>query len=284
MNYIYIDSKTELRSYLSNLAENKCSILALDTEANMHMYAYGVQLCLIQVYDGKNTIIIDPFKIDNRTLQVLFENRDILKVMYDAASDMFLLKNGNSIDIKSILDLRPGIELLNYDKKDLHSVIATELGVLLEGKKKYHRYNWLRRPITKEALEYSINDVRYLIQLKDIVLKKLYMNNLFDSFILQNLRIQNRDYLANPKDAYKKVKGFYGLKDEERTLFQKLFMLRDQYARKLNMPSHNVIGNNTLLNIAKNAETINEIRFPKRFSPNLGGEIKQALRNILKAV
>ena len=284
MNYIFIDSTAELRSYLSNLTENKCSILALDTEANMHRYAYGVQLCLIQVFDGKDSVIIDPFKIDNGTLKILFENRDILKVMYDAASDMFLLKNGNNIDIKSILDLRPGIELLNYDKKDLHSVIATELGVLLEGKKKYHRYNWLRRPISKEALEYSINDVRYLIQLKDIVLKKLYMNNLFDSFILQNLRIQNRDYLHNPRDGYKKVKGFFGLKDEERTLFQKLFMLRDQYAKKLNMPSHNVIGNNTLLNIAKNAETINEIRFPKRFSPNLRGEIKQALRNILKAV
>ena len=284
MNYIYIDSKTELRSYLSNLTENKCSILALDTEANMHRYAYGVQLCLIQVFDGKDSVIIDPFKIDNGTLKILFENRDILKVMYDAASDMFLLKNGNNIDIKSILDLRPGIELLNYDKKDLHSVIATDLGVLLEGKKKYHRYNWLRRPISKEALEYSINDVRYLIQLKDIVLKKLYMNNLFDSFILQSLRIQNRDYFDNPRDGYKKVKGFFGLKDEERTLFQKLFMLRDQYAKKLNMPSHNVIGNNTLLNIAKNAETINEIRFPKRFSPNLRGEIKQALRNILKAV
>ncbi len=284
MNYIYIDSKTELRSYLSNLTDNKCSILALDTEANMHRYAYGVQLCLIQVFDGKDSVIIDPFKIDNGTLKILFENRDILKVMYDAASDMFLLKNGNNIDIKSILDLRPGIELLNYDKKDLHSVIATELGVLLEGKKKYHRYNWLRRPISKEALEYSINDVRYLIQLKDIVLKKLYMNNLFDSFILQSLRIQNRDYFDNPRDGYKKVKYFSGLKDEERTLFQKLFMLRDQYAKKLNMPSHNVIGNNTLLNIAKNAETINEIRFPKRFSPNLRGEIKQALRNILKAV
>lgn len=284
MNYIFIDSKTELRSYLSNLTANKCSILALDTEANMHRYAYGVQLCLIQVFDGKYSVIIDPFKIDNGTLKILFENRDILKVMYDAASDMFLLKNGNNIDIKSILDLRPGIELLNYDKKDLYSVIATELGVLLEGKKKYHRYNWLRRPISKEALEYSINDVRYLIQLKDIVLKKLYMKNLFDSFILQNLRIQNRDYLDNPRDGYKKVKGFSGLKYEERTLFQKLFMLRDQYAKKLNMPSHNIISNNTLLHITKSAGAINEIRFPKRFSPKLRGEINQALRNILEAV
>jgi len=281
MNYLFIDNRNQLRSYLNNLKENKHHILALDTEANMHRYAYGVQLCLIQIFDGINSVIIDPFKIDNQTLKILFENRDVLKIMYDAPNDISLLKNANNIDLKSIIDLRPGVELLNYDRKDLHSVIYTELGVPLSDKKKYHRYNWLRRPISDEALDYAVNDVIYLFKLKDIILKRLYENNLFDSFILRNLRIQNRDYFNEPMDNYKKIKGFHSLKDEEKALFQRLWTLREKFARQCNMPSHNVIGNNTLLNIAKNVVTINEIRFPKRFNANLKREITQQLEKTL---
>ena len=54
--------------------------------------------------------------------------------MYDASSDLSLLKNTDNMEIKSILDLRPAVELLDYDKKDLHSVIAVELGIFLEQK------------------------------------------------------------------------------------------------------------------------------------------------------
>ncbi len=281
MDFIYIDSTTRLHAYLSRLVENKTSIIALDTEANMHRYAYGIQLCLIQIFDGKDTVIIDPFQIDNRTLRAIFENRDILKVMYDAGSDIFLLKNASNIDIKSILDLRPGVELLNYAKKDLYSVLAEELGLSLVKKKKYQGYNWLRRPISGEALDYAANDVRYLFQLKENILKRLAGNNLLDSFMISNLRIQNKDYFDNPADRYRKVKGFSGLKHEEKTLFRRLFLLREKYASKLNMPAHNVIGNNALLSITRDAEAINGIHFPGRFSPELKEEITQALRKIV---
>ena len=126
-NYITIKNKAELRSYLDDFEEKKQYILALDIEAESFLHAYGERLCLIQIFDGVNEIIIDPFKIDNATLKIFFENRNILKVMYGASSDLSLLKNTSNMDIKSILDLRPAADLLNYDSKDLHSVIALEL-------------------------------------------------------------------------------------------------------------------------------------------------------------
>ena len=87
--------------------------------------------------------------------------------MYDASSNSSLLKNTYNIDIKSVLDLRPAVELLNFDKQDLHSVIAIELGITLTKKLKFQRYNWMKRPIDKEAIDYAINDVIYLFRLKD---------------------------------------------------------------------------------------------------------------------
>ena len=102
--------------------------------------------------------------------------------MYDAGSDLSLLKNSANIEIKSILDLRPAAELLNYEKKDLHSVIVFELGIFLEKKKKYQQYNWINRPVSEQAIHYALNDVMHLLALKDIILAKLCAKNCLSPF------------------------------------------------------------------------------------------------------
>ncbi|MFC1968246.1 hypothetical protein ACFLVX_02500 [Chloroflexota bacterium] len=282
MNFNYIEDKAELRSYLKNFEDSKQYIMALDIEAESNLHAYGEKLCLIQVFDGINKIIIDPFKIDNYDLKLLFENRNFLKVMYDASGDLSLLKNANNIDIKSILDLRPAVELLNYDKQDLHSVIASELGVLLENKKKYQRNNWTLRPISEQALDYATNDVIYLLRLKDILLRKLYESKLLDSFLLKNLRIQNKDHTRNPEHRYRNIKGYNSLQSEEKALFRQVVDIREKYAKACNMPAHNVINRTDLFNITKDAKHINEISFPKKFSTALIDHILHDLRMVIE--
>jgi ribonuclease D len=104
MNYIKIKNKAKLRSYLKKFDNKEQYVIALDIEAESNLHVYGEKLCLTQIFDGINSIIIDPFKIDNDSLKLLFENPKILKVMYDAGSDLSLLKNAHNLEIKSILD------------------------------------------------------------------------------------------------------------------------------------------------------------------------------------
>lgn len=282
-NYTLITTGSDLQKYLDDLLEAKQIVIALDTEANNHLYAYGQQLCLIQIYDGTNSIIVDPYNIDDETLRNLFENRDILKIMYDAPNDISLLVNSRNMTIKSILDLRPGVELLNYKKKDLHSVIYAEFGVALKHKTKFQRYNWLRRPLGEEAIEYSLNDVIYLPRLKDIILRKICDRQLLDLFILRNIRIQNRDYFNDPKDNYQRVKGYKGLSDECKPQFQQLHTVREKYAILVNMPSGNIIPNGLLLNIASGTQTLEDIAFPKRFRENLRNRILRDLGQVIES-
>lgn len=199
MNYINIKNGAELRSYLKKFEYRELHIIALDIEAESNLHVYGEKLCLTQIFDGVNSIIIDALKIDNDTLKLLFENAGILKVMYDAGSDLSVLKNTADIEIKSILDLRPAADLLNYEKKDLHSVIAFELGIFLNKKKKYQQYNWIKRPVSEQAIDYAINDVIHLLALKDIILAKLFAKKLLEPFLLKNLQIQNKDYTRSRK-------------------------------------------------------------------------------------
>ena len=117
MSYINIDNDSDLLSYLKKIEDKKVQTIALDIEAESNLHAYGERLCLAQIFDGVDNIIIDPFNITTDSLKRLFENSNILKVMYDAGSDLSLLKNTIGIEIKSILDLRPASELLDYEKK-----------------------------------------------------------------------------------------------------------------------------------------------------------------------
>ncbi len=281
--YTLINSGADLQKYLNDLLEAKKTAIALDTEANNHRYAYGQQLCLIQIYDGTSSIIVDPFNIENETLRNLFENRDILKIMYDAPNDISLLVNSKNLTIKSILDLRPGGEVLKYEKNDLHSVIYAELGIELKHKTKFQGYNWLRRPLSEEALEYALNDVKYLPRLKDIILRKIYKRQLLDLFILRNIRVQNRDYFNDPKDSYQRIKGYYILNDEYKPRFQQLHAVREKYAKLVNMPSAYIIPNRLLLDIASSTQTLEDIAFPKRLSENLRKSILGDLRQVLQS-
>ena len=284
MNYINIENEAELRSYLKKFEDKELHIIALDIEAESNLHAYGEKLCLTQIFDGVNNIIIDPFKIDNNTLKLLFENTNILKVMYDAGSDLSLLKNTADIEIKSILDLRPAAELLNYEKKDLHSVIAFELGIFLEKKRKYQKYNWIRRPVSEHAIDYALNDVMHLLALKDIILAKLFAKKLLEPFLLKNLQIQNKDYTRNPEDKYRKINGYSRLQKDEKSVFRRVFDIRDKYAELYNIPPHNVIHKADLIVIVKDAKYIDEIRFTKRISMNLIQDILHELRIAIKAV
>lgn len=282
MNYQYIKNKHELRSYLESFEDKKPYIIALDIEAELNLHEYGEKLCLIQIFDGTNQVIIDPLEIDNHTLKILFESRYILKIVYDASSDSSLLKNTYDIDIKSLLDLRPAVELLHYDKQDLHSVIIAELGITLTSKSKYQRHNWTKRPIDKQAIDYALNDVIYLFKLKDALFTRLYTRNLLDVFILKNLQVQNKDYARNPEDRYRNIKGYYALSDDEKGIFKRVFDVREKYAKMCNMPAYNVIKREDLLNIARDTRYIDEIRFPNRLSPDLIQRILTELKSVSK--
>jgi ribonuclease D len=274
-------NSTGLRSYLKRFREKGEHIIALDIEADSNRHAYGEKLCLIQVFDGINRVIIDPFGIDTRTLKRLFENPKVLKVMYDAGSDLALLQNTIGIYIRSILDLRPAVEILGYEKKDLHSVIASELGVVLEEKKKFQQHNWIKRPLSEEAVDYALNDVIHLLALKDIILAKLYAKKLFEPFFLRNLQVQNRDYTRDPEDKYRKISGFSRLEKKEKVIFRKVFDIREKYAEKYDIPAHYVIHKGDLIKIIKDPGCIDKIRFSKRFSKD---SVQGILKELKKAV
>ena len=136
-----------------------------------------------------------------------------------------------------------------------------------------------------DAIDYALNDVIYLLALKDVILAKLYAKKLFEPFLLKNLQIQNKDYTRNPEDKYRKINGYNRLRDDKKAVFRKVFDIREKYAKLYNMPPHNVIHKTDLINIVKDPKFIDQYAIYKKDSAwHLIQDILHELRIAIKAV
>ncbi|MBI9101169.1 MAG: 3'-5' exonuclease [Spirochaetales bacterium] len=277
-----LTNEKEINLWLKELDERGCNTIALDIEGEFNLHCYGEHLCLIQIFDGLESIIIDPLKLKKpEAYRKVFEKRELLKIMYDSASDASLMKNGYGIHIKSILDLRPAVSLLEFEKQSLSAALEQVLDIAPPNKKKFQMYNWMKRPIETQALEYAMGDVLHLYELKSELLKILDKKGLTDTFILRNLMAQNGEIKNNKIDRYKKAKGFRYLSGDKKELFKNEFNIRDEFARKLNRPPDYVFRNRDLLDFCKDHHD-NPNFIDKGINARIEGKVREDLSTAMK--
>jgi ribonuclease D len=211
------------------------------------------------------------------------EDGNILKVMYDSLSDQALLQKEYNSHINSILDLRPASDLLQYEKKDLGSVLEKTLGIGIEKKKRFQRYNWTRRPIEEEAIEYALSDVLHLLRLKDAMLHSLLERKLMDDFLLKNLNLQNRDFGGDRKPRIFKSGEFNRLPKNGKRLFEQVYEVRDRHARDLNVPPDTVLNKLQMFALASGRAQPEDLSVNRRIPPDVRSRLIEDLRALYEA-
>ncbi len=153
--------------------------------------------------------------------------------------------------------------------------LSEELGNAPLNKKKFQQYNWMTRPLNKAAIEYAMGDVRYLFRLKDALFDKLKNNGLLDTYILQNLMLQDGKNNNKVKPAkYEKAKGYHRLDKNRQEMFKEIFILRDAFAKKLNKPPDYVFSNVKLLELCRN-----NIQDPAFVEQGINPKIKRSIQD-----
>ena len=282
MNYKYIDSAGKLAAHLHSLRAVGRDTIALDLEGEFNLHRYGEKLCLIQIYDGKDAAIIDPFKISMAHIKRFLENRSIMKIMYSASGDRAFLFKKYGVDLLSILDLQEAVGLLGYEKTGLKSVLKEILNID-EGKskKKFQKYNWNRRPIDSSAIEYAIKDVLYLFDLKDKLIPEIIKRGLLEKYILKNLQVQNKPHEYSKKPKLLESGKFKSYKIEQQRVFEKLFEIRERYAKNRNLPPNSVFTNDLLFKLTEAQSAVADMEFGKRISEKVKNKIIEEIKKVL---
>ena len=267
-DYTYIGKDSQLVDFLQRLKERDVRTVAIDLEGEFNLHVYGERFCLLQVFDGQEEVVVDPFTTSIDLIKGFLENRNLLKVMYDCASDRALLFKSHQIALNSILDLRPAIDLLGFQKQDLKSVLDSALGVYEPGdKKRFQQYNWTRRPIDAPAIDYALQDVRHLFALKEVLLDQLTKAGLLESYILENLKRQDRRPAVDRKPGIFRSGRHERLRRDQQREFQRIYDIRERYAKDLDLPPNTVLANNDLFAVVTGEMDVADARGNRRM-PN----------------
>ena len=247
--------------------------LAIDFEEECNLHIYGEHLCIVQVFDGKDYFIIDTRSMDvtKKTLEEFF-SLDNEKLWFECKSDISLLYRQYGIKVKNITDIRVYAKALGF-QYGLGKLKEAYLGIADNGEKKRHQQaNWLKRPISEENIKYALEDVEYLFQLRDVLLKEVEEKHLVKA---TKEAMSHVATIAPQKPGWTKICNTKLLSREEKIFLKNIFEARERIAKRFNTPAVNVLEKKEIVRLSKNVPDSKEA---------LGYELKYAPARYRKLV
>lgn len=214
--------------------------LAVDLEGENNLHAYGIRVCLIQLFDGKRGYIVDPLAIRNKDLlRDLLEGSGWVKVMFDSTNDLLALRHDLDIRPSSLYDLAVAAQLLGR-RGGLHAHVQRTAGdgapLSARAKDRFQKANWLRRPLSKAMLDYAISDVVGLLELADTMAAELARRGLSVEFEKKNRERLEKVRAWDPLANFTRIPGFGRMSAAGRRRAKTLWYAREYYAREHDLP------------------------------------------------
>ena len=245
----YLDTPEAVGRFVASIAPT-VRTLALDTEgASFHRFVDRIYL--LQLSTREKTAVIDPLPIGTpATLGAILESPDVEVVFHDADYDLRLLQQDYGWHVRHIFDTRVAAQLLGLRAFGLAALLERYFGVKLE--KKYQRADWSTRPLTPGMLEYAAQDTMYLLALRDRLEEELRARGRWTWAQEEFRRLEGTRWdPAQDATAYLRMKGARDLNRRELAILRELVQWRDLVAAELDRATFRVIGNEALLEIAK---------------------------------
>ncbi len=158
----------------TNILKTFKTSISIDTET-MGLVVKRDRLCLIQIKnnsDGKYYIIqitdkLDPKKCKN--LKTLLENKKILKIFHFARFDLTVIKHYLNINVSNVFCTKIASKLARTytNKHGLKDLISEFLKIDID--KKEQSSNWGSKRLTKDQIQYALNDVKYLDEIYKVL-------------------------------------------------------------------------------------------------------------------
>jgi ribonuclease D len=220
------------------------------------------QLGLIQLFDGKQLVLVDPLAIDDFSCLIdLLTNPDVVKVLHSCSEDLETFWHAFKIMPTPIFDSQFAASItgmgpaLGYAK-----LVETMLGITVD--KGESRTDWLARPLRDEQCDYAAKDVLYLFQLYPELKTNIEQQNRLSWVYAEIDNLAEKKKTPIPLESvYLGFKHNWKLTGKRLLTLQKLAAWRTQTARDRDMALNFVVREENLFAIALNQpNSKNELR------------------------
>jgi len=248
----YVEDDQTFFSVCNSLSEKE--FLAVDTEF-MRTNTFYPRIGLLQIADEKNCYLIDPLKIaDWSIFKALLTESNCEFVIHSCSEDLNLLQTFLGVVPEKIFDTQIAAAFLGLGFSMSYQALAKEL-LDIDVEKGETRSDWLRRPLSESQIFYAAADVRYLLQIREILQAQLEMQSMAAWFeaecaqLLKNsLAAENSD---NWREHYSTISNAWRLSDAGLSILQKLCYWREETARSRNNPKSWIVKDGDLFTLAQ---------------------------------
>ena len=246
----WIDQQDALDRALAHVGSH--AQLAIDTEADS-LHSYFDKVCLIQISIPDEDLIVDPLeRMDLGTFGAILADPAIIKVFHGGDYDLRILHRDFGFTVRNLIDTSICAQLLGYEGLGLAALLDRHFGVKLN--KVHQRADWSIRPLTQDMLDYASMDTHYLIPLAAKLKEELIALGRWEWALEEFSRLENvryREVTEDDPEPWRKVKNTGGLDRRSLAIVRGIHEWRDALARKADRPPFKVLGNDTLVDIAK---------------------------------
>lgn len=239
----------ELRAVAARLS--RARHVAVDVESN-GLFKYKAALCTMQLATADEIVVVDALATPLGALAPLLGPAGPRKIVHDVAFDARILSESDLV-LANVLDTSLAARMLGRTATGLASLLASELGVTVDKKLQHH--DWTARPLDVHHLRYLAEDVRHLEALAVRLWEEVDERGIGDA-VEEETRYRLAQAIAaaragDPRPPYVRLKGIDRVPKDQWPILRRLADLREDKARRLDVPPYKVIGPDVLFSIAK---------------------------------
>ncbi len=248
IHYELIDRPEAMREALAALAP--VSSLALDLEMENSYRRYGLHIALIQVSTpDRRHYIFDPLSvIDIQQVGALLTRSSKELIVHDADFDRRSCHQVYQWTLNHIFDTKIAAQLAGFRQFGLGNLLQELLNIHVN--KKFQTFDWLKRPIRKDALDYAAHDTASLHELKAVLVSRLTDLGRMAWAQEEFLRLNTIEPTEPASPAHYRIKKSSLLSPRQLAILGALTAFRDQVARRLNRPVHYIMRDPIVLQLA----------------------------------
>ncbi len=250
---VLVKTPAALRDMVARLQD--VPIVAVDTESN-GFYAYFEKVCLIQFSVPGTDYLVDPLVLpDLSPLGPLFADPAIEKVFHAAEYDIMCLRRDFGFSFAHLFDTMVASRILGWRHHGLGPILKDRFSVVLD--KRMQRYNWGRRPLEREHLEYARLDTHYLLPLRDIMRDELVRRGRWQEATEAFERLTHATWTAKEfdPDGFWHVKGAQDLDGPALAVLRALYLYREEQAMAQDRAPFRVLTDQTMVRLSRERPT-----------------------------
>jgi ribonuclease D len=217
--------------------------------------SYQPNLCLIQIAFDDELVVIDPFPLGSvrRFWEAIVEG-NVEVVVHAGRVDLQFCYNATGRFPSRVFDVQIAAGLIGLEyPAGLVNILQKYLGISVT--KHETRTDWRRRPLSDKQIEYALNDVRYLLPLRDHLERELVRLNRLEWLREEVQRQQQMAIQAEVEERWRRLTGCGGMSRRELAILRELWHWREREAARRNVPPRRVLRDDLLVELARRASS-----------------------------